>query len=208
MDSKRRPTRDGDARTARGRVRSQLVVAALLGLVMGLSACGFRVAGSRPLPELLKTVRIDTAVPYRVSEPPVEVALRTRLARRGADVTEKSRDGVTVIRLTELAESRQVLSVGADGKALEFQLILRVAFDVRTGDRVWLPPDQIEVRRDYSFNAQQILAKEQEAERLRAFMQDEMAELLLLRIEAAADRAAEPAAPQDAPAPVRVVPTG
>lgn len=198
----------GGSAPAGWRVLAPLRLMALLGLVVSLVACGFHVAGSRPLPDLLRTVRIDTAVPYRVSEPPVEVALRTRLARRGADVTEKAREGVTVIRLTELAESRQVLSVGADGKALEFQLILRVAFDVRTGDRVWLPPDQIEVRRDYSFNAQQILAKEQEAERLRAFMQDEMAELLLLRIEAAADRAAAPAVPPDAPAPVRVVPTG
>lgn len=208
MDATQRCARGRNARARPRPVPPLLWLTLLLGLVVGLSACGFRIAGLRPLPELLRTVRIDTAVPYRVSEPPVEVALRTRLARRGADVTEKSREGVTVIRLTELAESRQVLSVGADGKALEFQLILRVAFDVRTGSRVWLPPDQIEVRRDYSFNAQQILAKEQEAERLRAFMQDEMAELLLLRIEAAADRAAEPAAPQDAPAPVRVVPTG
>ncbi|MGQ0619365.1 MAG: LPS-assembly lipoprotein LptE [Panacagrimonas sp.] len=175
-----------------------------------LTACGFNVAGSRSLPEPLKRVHIDTVVPYRVSEPPVELALRTRLTRRGAEVVEKIHDGVTVIRLTELTESRQVLSVGADGKALEFQLILRVAFDVRSGEKVWVPPDEIEVRRDYSFNAQQILAKEQEAERLRAFMQDEMAELLLLRIEAAVHRAATapPEPPPGAVPAVQVVPTG
>lgn len=178
----------------------------LTATVAMLAACGFNIAGSRPLPESLKRVRIDTELPYRVSEPPVETSLRTRLTRRGAEVIEKSRDGVTVIRLTELKESRQVLSVGADGKALEFQLILRVAFDVRTGDRVWSPPDEIEVRRDYSFNAQQVLAKEQEAERLRAFMQDEMAELLLLKIEAAANRVAVPEPPPGGVPPVQVVP--
>lgn len=190
------------------RLRAAAVGAALVAAAMALSACGFNIAGSRPLPEALRFVRIDTVAPYRVSEPPVETALRARLARRGAEMVEKARDGVTVIRLTDLKETRQVLSVGADGKALEYQLILRVAFEVSTGDQVWLPADQIEVRRDYSFNAQQILAKEQEAERLRAFMQDEMAELMLLRIEAAASRAAAPAPPPGAAPPVRVVPTG
>lgn len=160
-----------------------------------LAGCGFHAAGSRPLPELLKLVRIDVVAPYRVSEPPVETELRARLLRRGAEVVEKTRDDVTVIRLTNLREARDVLSVGADGKALEYELILRVDYDVRTGNRVWIAPDRIEVRRDYSFNAGQVLAKEQEAERLRAFLEQEMAELLLLRIEAAASQAAAQAPP-------------
>lgn len=189
--------------------RAPALIGAALSLAVALlSGCGFNIAGSRPLPEPLRRVRIDTVVPYRVSEPPVETALRARLTRRGAEMVEKVKEDVTVIRLTDLKETRQVLSVGADGKALEYQLILRVAFEVRTGDQVWVPPGQIEVRRDYSFNAQQILAKEQEAERLRGFMQDEMAELMLLKIEAAADRVAAPTPPPGVVPPVRVVPTG
>ncbi|MGQ0698544.1 MAG: LPS-assembly lipoprotein LptE [Panacagrimonas sp.] len=170
-----------------------------------LSACRFHVAGNRPLPEPLKLVRIDMVAPYKVSEPPVEASLRNRLLRRGAEVVEKSRDDVTVIRLTDLKGSREVLSVGPDGKALEYELILRVNYDVRTGTQVWVPPEQIEVRRDFSFNAEQVLPKEQEAERLREFLEDEMAEVLLLRIEAAIDRAVLQAPPLGA-APVGVVP--
>jgi LPS-assembly lipoprotein len=171
----------------------------LAGTAALLSACGFHPVGSRVLPEPLKRVRIDMVAPYRVSEPPVETALRTRLIQRGAKILEKSDEAVTVIRLSELRESREVLSVGADGKALEYELILRVNYDVRTGTQVWVPPTPMEVRRDYSFNAQQILPKEQEAERLRKYLEDEMAELLLLRIEAAASRPA-PAAGAPVPA--------
>ena len=36
------------------------------------AACGFHAAGTRPLPEPLRRVRIDLVAPYRVSEPPVE----------------------------------------------------------------------------------------------------------------------------------------
>jgi LPS-assembly lipoprotein len=173
----------------------------LLGLGGLLAGCGFHAAGTRPLPEPLKRVRIDMVQPYRVSEPPVETSLRDRLARRGAKIETKDGDGVTLIRLSELRESREVLSVGPDGKALEYELILRVRYEVRTGQQVWVPPSIIEARRDYSFNAQQVLPKEQEAERLREYLEDELAELLLLRIEAASARAAQsPPAPAATPA--------
>lgn len=172
-----------------------------------LAGCGFHLAGGRALPEPLKRVRIDMVAPYRVSEPPVETSLRTRLMQRGAEVVEERDESVTVIRLTDLRQSREVLSVGADGKALEYELILRLNYDVRTGQQVWVPPTAIEARRDYSFNAQEILPKEQEAERLREFLEGEMAELLLLRIEAAVSRAAPPAAAPDA-APEAATPSG
>ena len=171
-----------------------------LGLALLLGACGFHPAGTRPLPDPLKRVRIDMVQPYRVSEPPVETSLRDRLTRRGAKVETKDDDGVTLIRLSELRESREVLSVGSDGKALEYELILRVNYEVRTGQHVWVPRTMIEARRDYSFNAQQVLPKEQEAERLREYLEDELAELLLLRIEAASAQAAQ------APTPVSIVP--
>lgn len=165
--------------------------AVLLGLAALLAGCGFHAAGTRPLPDPLKRVRIDMVQPYRVSEPPVETSLRDRLARRGAKVETKDDEGVTLIRLSDLKESREVLSVGPDGKALEYELILRVKYEVRTGQHVWIPPSQIEARRDYSFNAQQVLPKEQEAERLREYLENELAELLLLRIETATARAVQ-----------------
>lgn len=174
-------------------------------LALLLAACGFHAAGSRALPESLKRVRIDMIAPYQVSEPVVESTLRARLAGRGAEVVEKTREDVTVIRLTNLREAREVLSVGADGKALEYELILRVNYEVRNGTQVLVPPDQIEVRRDYSFTADQVLPKEQEAARLRDFLETEMAELLLLRIETATARAPEPAPAIEA-APVVVAP--
>ena len=176
-------------------LRGGLVAAATL-LVAG---CGFHLAGSRALPEPLKKVRIDTVLEYEVGEPPLETALRERLQRRGSEITSKSKDGVTVIRLTDLKETRQVLSVGPDGKALEYELITRVTFDARTGTNVWQQSTQIEARQPYSFNAQQVLAKEQEADRLREYLQGELADILLLRLEAAASHPAPPAAPPATP---------
>lgn len=161
---------------------SARLLPALIGL-FALSACGFHLAGTRPLPPQLDKVYIDLVARYRVSDPPLETALRTRLLRQGADVTKDAKGATTVIRLTNLKEGRQVLSVGADGKAQEFLLITTVDYEVRSGGQPLVPPGNMRVTRDYSFNEEQILAKEAEEARLREYIQDELAELLLLRIE-------------------------
>jgi LPS-assembly lipoprotein len=165
-----------------------------------LTGCGFHFAGSRPLPPALASVFIDVVTPYSVSKPPLEAALRSRLLRRGARVTGTLGAARTIVRITDLVESRQVLSVDPFGKAVEFTLTTRLRYEVTEAGRDPLPPDTLSVSRDYSFNAQEVLAKEAEEQRLQAFMQDELAELLLLRLEALL--AAAPAAPADgAPAP-------
>ena len=164
-------------------MRSLLFVAAL-----GLTACGFHFAGSRPLPPPLAAVHIDVVTPYSVAEPPVEAALQRLLQRRGAVVAGSGGAGITTLRLSNLTEGREVLSLGVDGKALEYQLITRVSYSVLRDGQVLMAPAQMQVTRDFSFNAQQVLAKEAEEERLREFIQSELAELLLLRIEAALGR--------------------
>lgn len=171
-------------------------LALTLALCALVTACGFRLAGNRPLPEPLKSVYIDVVAPYRVSEPPLEAYLRSSLLRRGGQVHGKAGEGVTMIRLSDLAETRTVLSLGPDGKALEYQLTTRVNVQVMLGQKMLLPPDMLSASRDYSFNAQQVLAKEAEEARLRDFIQAELAELLLLRLETALARPAPAEGPK------------
>jgi LPS-assembly lipoprotein len=168
--------------------RASRLTCCLLCLLV-LSACGFR------LPDELATVYIDLVTPYSVAEPPVETALQRLLRRRGAQVVGNAGEAVTTIRLSDLREEREVLSLGSDGKALEYQLITRINYAVLRDEQALMPPGSLRVTRDFSFNAQQVLAKEAEEERLRTFIQGELAELLMLRIEAALARARAPLDP-------------
>lgn len=172
---------------------------ALASVLLALAGCGFHWAGSRPLPPALTSVYIDVVTPYRVSKPPVEGALSSRLLRRGARLAGSLGAARTILRITELKETREVLSVDPFGKAVEFKLTTRLSYELVEGGQVKVPSDSIQVSRDYSFNAQQVLAKEAEEARLQSFMQDELAELLLLRLEALLTAA--PAAPADAKPP-------
>ncbi|MFP5304294.1 MAG: LPS assembly lipoprotein LptE, partial [Gammaproteobacteria bacterium] len=105
----------------------------LVALALTLSACGFHLAGTRPLPEPLRTVYIEVIAPYRVLQPPLETALRAGLQRRGAEVLGARAAETTVIRLSELTEAREVLSIGIDGKALEYRLVTSVRYQVLRG---------------------------------------------------------------------------
>lgn len=189
---------------ARGGQRRLRACAAVLLATAALAACGFHPAGSRPLPEVLRKVYIDVVVPYRVSEPPLETSLRTRLTRQGATVTKSAAAATATIKLTNLKEGRQVLSVGPDGKALEFLLVTTVDYEVIDGGQVLVTPGSLRVTRDYSFNNEQVLAKEAEEVRLREYIQDQLAELLLLKVETQLTHQAGRVT--GAGAPARVVP--
>lgn len=167
------------------------------------SGCGFHFAGSRPLPDPLTSVYIDLLTPYRVSKPELESALRARLLRRGGEVTGSLGSAKSVLRLSDLTETRQVLSVDPFGKAVEYQLTVKVTFVLHGDGEVLVGPDEMQVSRDYSFNARQVLAKEAEEARLQAYIQDELAEVLLLKLETLLSRpVAAPAVAEGAtPAP-------
>jgi LPS-assembly lipoprotein len=154
-----------------------VVLAAIL-----LTGCGFTLVGSGGLPEALREVNISMALSYQVLEPPVETALRSKLARRGAKIVAKAEPGVALIRLSSLEERREVLSIGADGKALEYRLVIGVRYEVSRAGKILLSPASLSVSRDYSFQLDQILQKELEEEQLRKYLQNELAELVLLRI--------------------------
>lgn len=182
-------------------VARPLLLLALL-LAAMLEGCGFHFAGSRPLPGVMSWIYIDIVTPYRVAKPPLEAALNTRLLRRGAVVSGSVAEARTVLRITELTEQREVLSVDPFGKAVEYKLTTRLRYELLEDGQPVVPGDVLQVSRDYSFNAQEVLAKEAEEQRLQSFIQDELAELLLLRLEAQTRALAEPAAaPGATPAP-------
>lgn len=151
-------------------------------LSVWLAACGFHLVDSGRLPQALSRVYVDMALGYQVSEPPVETALRSKLARRGARIVARLDRADTQIRLSNLEERRETLSIGADGKALEYRLVIGVQYELLQDGKALLPAATLSVSRDYSFQLSQILQKELEEQQLREYIQNELAELVLLRI--------------------------
>lgn len=168
---------------------------ALLPFVLSLlvlASCGFRLQGQRALPEALQNVYIDTVQPYAVAAPPVETALRSRLRRRGAIIAANAAEASSVLELRDFEESSRVLSIGPDGRAIEFEISVDVTYALREGGRLLIPPQQLSAAEALSFPSEQILPKEAEERRLRNFLQDELAERILLQLEVRLGRQATP----------------
>ena len=179
--------------------------AAVLAGATALSACGFHFAGQEPLAEPLKSIYIQVIDPYHVTVPPLQTALQARITRSGGVVKSKAKDAATVLRLTDLQETQEVLSIGPDGKAIEYRLVSRVSYELRSGDHQLIPPQAQGLDRTYSFSATQILPKEAEETRLSQYVQDDLAEVILLRIQAQLRKHPNGIAEDETPAEAQVV---
>ena len=197
-----------------GHLRRWLQRPLILAVAVLVGGCGFHLAGRTPVPPQLKAVYVDYVDPYHVGVPPLQNAITERLIRSGAKVVSQAQEAQSILRLSNLAQAREAVSIGPDGRALEYRLIVSVSYELASRGKVLLPPETQTVASDYTFNAQQILAKEKEKNRLEKYLQDELAELLLLRINARlthlpSGSEALPAAPSTVGAPdTRVVPAG
>lgn len=152
------------------------------------AGCGFHLAGDRPLPPALGSVYIELVDAYRVATPPLEAALQTRIVARGGVVKSDIEQANAVLRLSDLSETRETVALGPDGKAIEYRLVTRVTFELHSKGKELIPATAQGISRDYSFSVSEILAKETEEARLRNYMQDDLADLILLRIEAELSR--------------------
>jgi len=155
------------------------VLCALL-LAGSLAHCGFHVRG-------------DTQLPFRTlaivgGENSSLVVDLKRTLRGNAKVTivDKPEQAEAVLYILNNQNDKSILTLSGGGRVREFQLTQKVMFRVAdVSGAEWMPASEIAVRRDFSFNDSQALAKEGEERLLVADMQADAVQQLLRRLSAA-----------------------
>jgi LPS-assembly lipoprotein len=168
--------------------QATLLRAIVVGFAVALSACGFKLRGSRDLP-------FDTIFLAFPQNSPIgaELARNIRTGTNARVVTERAQAQSVLEMLTEHRE-REVLSVNAQGRAREYQLRYRVVFRVHDGKgRDFIGPSELVVQRDIAFNESQVLARESEEALLFRDMQSDVVQQMLRRIGAIKSAALAPA---------------
>lgn len=145
-----------------------------------LTSCGFHLRGSEIT---------------RVQLPPVYIAgnagalqreVLRYLAISEVSVVEDKKDAQLVIDLIGEDVRRRVLSVGATGKVQEYEVHYTVTYAVHRGDgTVVISRETLDQQRDYTFNESEVLAKDQEQEKLVQDMRRDVVRQMMLRIQAA-----------------------
>lgn len=147
-------------------------------LCITVAGCGFQLRGQAKLPfENL----------YLPGTSPLVIELRRNVtAGTQTKLTDSQRDAQAILALTHEAREKIVLSYTTGGLVREFQLRYRVGFRLYDPKgRNFMPPNEIELTRDISFNEGQVLAKESEEALLFRDMQSDMVQQIIRRLVAA-----------------------
>lgn len=150
-----------------------------LALASLLTACGFHLRGAASLP--LQTIFIEqTSAPVAAAD--IARAIRTGTATR---VIEDRAAAQAVLQLNNETTEKRILSLNEAGRVRAFELFYRVTFRLHDGkEKDLLPSQQLELRRDFTYNDQQILAKEAEESLLYANMRSDAVQQIIRRISA------------------------
>jgi LPS-assembly lipoprotein len=149
-------------------------IAALV-LSLALGGCGFRLAGSEHLPAVLAKPYLSVKDPYTDFSREFERELKSS----GALLQLGRQDATATIEVTKDIVEQRTLAVSARNIPTDYELRYTVTFEVKGPDAQILPPQTIILSRDYSFEENELLAKEHEADILRAHMAQDLATMAM-----------------------------
>jgi LPS-assembly lipoprotein len=160
---------------------SRVIAAALMALTV--SGCGFhlRGAGDRvPWPAALNPVRILGARGTEDLRDELGRRLRTRYSVEVVDT-----QSAPVLRLVSERFERRTLALTVFGKASEYLLRLRIEMQVEDASgKVLVPKTVVLLQRNFSYDSTQVLAMDDEQQRLRQDMVRDATRQLLARVAA------------------------
>jgi LPS-assembly lipoprotein len=156
---------------------ARLVVAAALALL--LAGCGFHLRGD---------VTYSFATLYINSPPnmPFAADMKRALTGGGTKLVDTATAAQVILDLPSVVDDKQVLSLSGGGRAREYLLTKRVNFALHDSNgRDWLPSGEIVIRRSFTFNESEVLAREHEEAKLLKEMQQDAVQQIMRRLQSA-----------------------
>lgn len=143
-------------------------------------ACGFQLRGQATY--AFRSIYVNAP-----AYPALAADLRRSLTGSGsATVAETPATAQVIVDVTLIADDKQVLSLSPGGRAQEYALAKAITFRVRDSEgREWLKADEIVVRRTYTYDDSERLAREIQEQRLLRDMQTDAVQQIVRRLQAA-----------------------
>ncbi len=156
----------------------RVMIAAGLLLAAVLSACGFQLRGQYTLP--FSSVFVSTPVGSVVA-----AELKRELANIPTKLMPSPKDADAQLNILEDRRDRQILSISAAGRVREYDLKLRVLYQLTDGKGgVMIPTSEILLSRILSYDDSRIIAKQQEEALLYQDMERDAVAQILRRMTA------------------------
>lgn len=150
----------------------------LVVLLLVVSACGFQRQGVAPMSPVMRVTYVDA----RDARTDFQIELRRSLAASGTRFAQRAEDATATLRISRDETGRRVLSVSARNTPREYEVYYTVTYSVSAGGRELVPAQTVTLTRDYSFDEEQLLAKEHEEDILRAAIARDLAGIVMRRL--------------------------
>lgn len=149
-------------------------------LLLGLAGCGFHLRNSNELPKVMQRTYLN--IPS--GNPDLVRALRRSLSTDTISVVDDPTLATATLNILSAQRLKRVLSVNNIGRPLEEEVAYQVQFSLTTPKGILIAPQTLIQKRNYAYDEANALADSEQANVLYAALQDDMAQLILLRIEA------------------------
>jgi len=158
----------------------KIVLAMTMLILTSLTACGFQLRGQAGLP--FETLYISAPAGH-----PIGAELK-RAIRAGSStrIVDEAKNAQATLQIINAVNEKHILSLSGGGKVREFELRYRVSFRLADAKGMTLiPTSEIALKRDFSFNDTQALAKEAEEALLYKDIQTDAVQQIMRRLAAA-----------------------
>ena len=147
-----------------------------------LAGCGFHLRRPAHLPAAMRHTYInDSGSDYELVR-----ELRRSLVTPDTNVTDDATTATATLNILRSQRFQRVLSVSNIGQPLEYQVAYRVQFSLTAANgKTLIAPQTLTLSRNYAYDIANTLGDTEQANVLYKAMQDNMAQLILFRIEAA-----------------------
>jgi LPS-assembly lipoprotein len=162
------------------RVRSTIArILLALPLVVAVAGCGFQLRGD--VHYAFSTLYVNAP-----AASPIGTELKRTLEANGTTLVDTAPAAQVTLDISGVADDKQVLSLSGGGRVREYQLIKRVTFAVHDANgHDWLPAGEVVIRRAYSFNESEVLAREAQEARMLKEMQSDAVQQIVRRLQSA-----------------------
>jgi len=161
------------------RRRALVRYAVAVALAGALAACGFHLRGD-------VTYAFSTLYINAPPNTPFATDLKRALSGGSTTLTDSAAGAQAILDLSNITDDKQVLSLSGGGRAREYLLTKRLTFALHDAvGKDWLPAGEVVVRRQYTFNESEVLAREAEEAKLLKEMQTDAVQQVVRRLQAA-----------------------
>jgi LPS-assembly lipoprotein len=101
-------------------------------------------------------------------------------------IVDGANAGEAILDVGNVSDDKSVLSLSSGGRVREYLLVKRVTIALHDANgRDWLPASEIVIRRAYTFNESEVLAREAQETRLLKEMHTDVVQQIVRRLQAA-----------------------